>query len=149
MPLALYCILPRFPEEREMPPERVRLDVSALDRKLTRVAWVIFLAMWGATLLVEVFAHVDLRSLQYLCAGLILLGLNGMRYVRGIPMSRLTLVIGMLAVAGGVLRQSTGEVSLMPAVLTTVGSVAVVELILRLQGGGRAKRSGPGRKGSR
>lgn len=96
--------------------------------------------MWGITLGIGVSSHADLRSLQYASVGLILLGLNGARYLRGIPMSRLTLVIGILALAGGLLRQLTGEISLLPIVAITVGSVILVEGVM--MGQGDATRTG-------
>lgn len=121
-------------------------DRGALDRKLTTAAWVLFFAMWGGTLLVERSTQIDLRNLQYVAAGVILLGLNGARYLKDIPMSRLTLVIGLLAVVGGALRQSLGEVSVIAMVLATLGSVALAEGILRLAGGESAPKGKLGRR---
>ena len=104
------------------------------DRKITVVGWVLFFVMWGVTVLVERSTQVRLQYVQYISAGLILLGINGARLTMGIPMSRLTLVIGLLAVSGGVLWQTRGEIPIYVMVLVTVASVLVVEGLLRLPG---------------
>ena len=112
------------------------LDRLALNKKLTVVAWVVFLAMWGVTILAERFAGIDLRNLQYACAGLVLIGLNGARFFRSIPMSRLTLVVGFLALLGGAVRQFYGELSIISAVLITAGSLLLTYGIMTRQGAG-------------
>ncbi len=106
---------------------------SSVDKRLTTVAWVLFFAMWGLTLLVERSLGVSLQNYQYVAAGLILLGLNAARYLKGIPMSRLTVVVGFLAVAGGALTQYQGEFSVVGMLLVTLGSVLLSEGVLRLQ----------------
>ncbi len=122
------------------------LYVQALNKKFTVVAWASFLVMWGVTLLVERFAQADLRNLQYVCVGLILLGLNGARFARSIPISRLTLVVGLLALLGGIVRQSSGELSVVSAVIITAASLLLTYGIMTRQGAGSgsASRSQPG-----
>lgn len=113
--------------------ERPRSTTETLrDRKLQWFTWAIFLLMWGGTFLVERFMAVDLRSLQYVAAGLILLGLNAARYLGAIPMSRLTLIIGFLALFGGLVRQFTGELTIIPIVLITAGSLLLAQGIMTL-----------------
>ena len=122
------------------------LDRLALNKKFTLVAWVAFLVMWGVTLLVERFTQADLRNLQYDCVGLILLGLNGARFVRSIPMSRLTLVVGLLALLGGIVRQFSGELNVISAVLITAGALLLAYGIMTRQGAwnGSVSSSRPG-----
>lgn len=107
---------------------------DARDKKITTAGWVLFFVMWGATVLVERTTQVRLQNVQYLAAGLILLGINGVRFAMAIPMSRLTLVVGLLALAGGILWQTQGEIPVYLMVVVTVASVLVVEGVLRLQG---------------
>lgn len=109
------------------------LDRSALNKRFTTVAWVVFFAMWGVTYLAERSMQIDLRSQQYIGAGLILLGLNGARYFNKAPMSRLTVGIGFLAVAGGFLYQAMGEISVVAMVGVTALSLLLAEGIIRLQ----------------
>ncbi len=107
---------------------------SAPDKRITTGAWVLFFVMWGATLLVEQLLQVNLLDLQYVAAGLILLGMNGARVLNGIPMSRLTLVVGLLAITGGGLQLAMGEQpSIVAIVLGAVVSLLLAEGILRLQ----------------
>ncbi|MGE5618347.1 MAG: hypothetical protein ACM3US_03725 [Sphingomonadaceae bacterium] len=113
--------------------EMTALDKSAQNKRLTTIAWVVFFAMWGLTALAERSMQVDLRSYQYIGAGLTLLGLNGARYLRDIPMSRLTLGMGVLAVVSGAVRQIVGEVSVVAMVGITLLSFLLAEAALRLQ----------------
>lgn len=113
--------------------ERTDLDRPALNTRFTTVAWVVFFAMWGLTFLAERSMQIDLRNQQYIGAGLILLGLNGARYLHKVPMSRLTVGIGMLAVAGGLLRQAMGEVSVVAMVGVTALSLLLAEGTMRVQ----------------
>ncbi|MHB0869569.1 MAG: hypothetical protein ACYC5J_08950 [Chloroflexota bacterium] len=113
--------------------ERTDLDRPALNTRFTTVAWVVFFAMWGLTFLAERSMQIDLRNQQYIGAGLILLGLNGARYFHKVPMSRLTVGIGMLAVAGGLLRQAMGEVSVVAMVGVTALSLLLAEGTMRVQ----------------
>ncbi len=111
----------------------VDLQKDGRDRKITTAGWVLFFVMWGATVLVERSSQVNLQNIQYVGAGFILLGINGTRLAMAIPMSRLTLVIGILAVAGGLLLQTQGELPIYAMVAVTVVAVAAAEGILRLQ----------------
>jgi len=111
------------------------VDKQALDKRLTVAAWAAFLAMWGVTLLAERLAQVDLRNLQYVCVGLILLGLNAARFARSIPMSRLTVVVSLLALLSGLVRQFNGELDVVSAVLITAGSLLLAYGIMSRQSG--------------
>ncbi|MHB8993034.1 MAG: hypothetical protein ACYC66_15545, partial [Chloroflexota bacterium] len=55
------------------------------------------------------------------------------RYLHKVPMSRLTVGIGMLAVAGGLLRQAMGEVSVVAMVGVTALSLLLAEGTMRVQ----------------
>lgn len=109
------------------------LDLQASNKKMDYIAWGAFIAMWAATFVVQQVTHVDLRNGQYVAVGVILLGLNAARYFRGIPMSRITVVLGLLALAGGTVRQFNGELTVIPAVLITAGSLLLAQGILMLE----------------
>ncbi len=113
--------------------DAVALQKDPRDKKIVTVGWVIFFAMWAVTFLVERTAQVRLESIQYLAAGLILLGMNGARFALGIPVSRITLVAGLLAAAGGILWQTQGEIPIYMMVAVTLVSLLVAEGILRAQ----------------
>lgn len=93
------------------------------DRRITTIVWVVFLVMWGATFALQLALQVNLVNLQYVLAGLILLGLNGARFASGMLMSRLTLTLGFMAVAAGTVRHFAGELTIISAVITAVGCV--------------------------
>ncbi len=103
------------------------------DKKITTGAWALFFVMWGVTFLIERVTQFELRNVQYLLAGLILVGMNGVRFALGIPMSRLTLVVGLLAAAGGILWQTQGEVQIFMMVAVTLVSLLAAEGILRVE----------------
>ena len=72
---------------------------SALNKRLESIGWALFLIMIGGLWLVP-----DERvpkGTWLIWAGLIILGLNGARYVSGIKMSGFTIVLGVLALAAG------------------------------------------------
>lgn len=93
------------------------------DKRFTTIVWVVFLVMWGTTLALQLALQVNLVNLQYVLAGLILLGLNGARFASGMLMSRLTLTLGFMAVAAGTVRHFAGELTIISAVITAVGCV--------------------------
>jgi hypothetical protein len=109
-------------------------DPSALDRKLATAAWVLFFVTWGLSQWAESNSGVSLRNQQYLCAGLILLGLNLARFLKAIPMSRLTLTVGLLAAVGGLYRLSSGDESLTPLIPIALLSGLAVEGLARWMG---------------
>ena len=72
---------------------------SALNKRLEAIGWGLFLIMIGGIWLVP-----DERVPQgtwLIGAGLIMLGINGVRYLKGIKTSSLTIVLGILALFAG------------------------------------------------
>jgi hypothetical protein len=70
-----------------------------LNKRLEEIGWGLFLFMIGVILLVP-----DERVPQgawLIGAGLIMLGLNGVRYLNGIKVSGFTMILGVLALAAG------------------------------------------------
>ncbi len=116
------------------------IDEGTLNRRFTAASWALFLAMWVATLLVERFAQIDLRNLQYVCVGVILLGLNLARFNSSIPMSRLTVVVGFLSLFSGLVRQFYGNLDVIPAVAITAASLLLAYAAMTLQARAMAPR---------
>ena len=77
----------------------------------------------GGDLRLQLALQVNLVNLQYVLAGLILLGLNGARFASGILMSRLSLTAGFMALAAGIVRHFAGELTIISGAITAVGCV--------------------------
>jgi len=72
---------------------------NSLNKRLEEIGWGLFLILIGVILLVP-----DVQAPQGIWltgAALILLGLNGFRYLNGIKMSGFTICLGVLALAAG------------------------------------------------
>jgi cytochrome c oxidase subunit IV len=82
-------------------------ETQTLNRDLETIAWGLLFVLWGVTILFDFLP----ASVGLLGTGLILLGLNAARYLKGIPtkggttvLGLFTLVWGGLELAGVVLR---------------------------------------------
>ncbi len=72
---------------------------SALNKRLEAIGWGLFLIMMGVIWLVP--DEQVPQGTWLIGAGLIMLGVNGVRYLKGIKMSGFTIVLGILALAAG------------------------------------------------
>jgi cytosine/uracil/thiamine/allantoin permease len=72
---------------------------SALNKRLERIGWGLFLIMLGGLWLVPQGSVPE--GAWLIGAGLIMLGLNGVRFLNGIPISSFTLVLGIVAMGAG------------------------------------------------
>ena len=101
----LLLVTVRQGAEQEPVPETsqapVDPDKAALNKRLEAAAWGLFLIMLGGSFLVD--PTVVPRGVWTIGVGLIMLGLNLARYLSGIKMSGFTIVLGILAVVGGIL----------------------------------------------
>jgi hypothetical protein len=77
-------------------PEKV-----ALNKRLETIAWGLFLVMLGGFMFVP--RTVVSKGVWSIGVGVIMLGLNGARYLNQIKMSGFTTFLGILSVIGGVL----------------------------------------------
>jgi len=115
--------------------DRAAVDRKAdLDRKLATGAWMVFFVAWGVSQWMESANGASLRNAQYLMVGLILLGLNLVRFLRSLPLSRLTLTLGLIAAASGLFRLLTRDDSLIPLVPIALLSVLAIEWLARWMG---------------
>ena len=101
----------------EAPKEPVDPEKAALNKRMEAIAWGLFLIMLGGSLLVD--REVVPKGIWTIGVGLIMLGLNLARYLTGIKMSGFTVVLGIIAVIGGVL-ELTGMEQIEGAVLLIV-----------------------------
>jgi hypothetical protein len=83
-----------------MAPTAVRGEHEALNRRLEAVGWGLFLIILGALWLLP--EGTTPEGLWLIVAGVIMLGVNAVRYWNGIRMSGGSLLLGLLAVVFGV-----------------------------------------------
>lgn len=91
-------------EPAEPPKPEIVIDPAhaALNKRLETIAWGLFLIIWGCFMFVP--KTVVSEGVWSLAVGLIMLGLNGVRYLNGLRMSGFTTVLGIISVIGGVLQ---------------------------------------------
>ncbi|MBM4459578.1 MAG: hypothetical protein FJ011_17765 [Chloroflexi bacterium] len=84
------------------PPKAIVIDPAkaALNKRLETIGWGCFLVMLGGFLLVP--QTVIAKGLWSVGVGLIMLGLNAARYLKGIRMSGFTTFLGVISVIGGI-----------------------------------------------
>ncbi len=72
---------------------------TALNKRLEDIGWGLLLLLTGGILLVP--ARQVPHGTWLIGAGIVLLGLNAVRYRNGIKMSMFSTILGLLALAGG------------------------------------------------
>jgi len=98
---------------------------TALDKRLEDVGWGLFLLLTGGILLVP-----DRQVPQgtwLIGAGIVLLGLNAVRYLKGIRMSMFTTILGLLAFAGGLGEFYGVELPLFALLLILLGASIILK----------------------
>ncbi|KPJ68334.1 hypothetical protein AMJ44_06695 [candidate division WOR-1 bacterium DG_54_3] len=102
---------------------------QGLDQKLNAVAWALFFIMLGGLWLVP--AGTVPESTWLLGVGIILLGLNAIRYLSGIKMSWLTLVLGFVALLTGVAGIVGMELPVFPIILIIIGVSIIYDVLTK------------------
>lgn len=92
---------PEEPKEEAKKAANVDPEKAALNKRMETVAWGAFLIMLGGFLFVP--EEIIKGGWWSIGVGLILLGLNGARYLNGLRMSGFTTFLGIISVLGGVL----------------------------------------------
>jgi len=69
---------------------------------LETASWGVFFVGLGAILAVQSIYKIDIKGGIFTTIGLVLIGLNALRYQRQIPMSKFTLFIGVLTLLIGI-----------------------------------------------
>ncbi len=96
-------------------------------RDFDAIAWGAFFILWGIT---ELFPSLP-KGTGALGIGLILLGLNAARHLSGLPLSRFTITVGILAVVwggldlAGVLLRLPFEIPVFAILLVVLGMIVL------------------------
>lgn len=93
---------------------------DALNKRFEEIGWGLFLMMIGVIWLVPE-AHVP-QGMWLIGAGIIMLGLNLVRYLSGVRMSRFTIALGVLALAAGLGRFFFVNLPILAIVLIIIGA---------------------------
>jgi len=96
-------------------------NLKSLNQRLEAVAWGSFFVWWGITELLPSLPE----GIGAIGIGVILIGLNAARLVKGIPASGFTTTLGILAVALGTLELSRLVLN-MPIELPVFGILLIV-----------------------
>ncbi len=97
---------------------------AELDGRLTSISWALFLIMAGGLLLVP---SSSLPQGSWLIGvGLIMIGLNVVRYLNGIRMSTFTTVLGIVALVAGLGDLGGVDVPVFPLLIILVGAAMIL-----------------------
>lgn len=117
-------------------PEEVKVVISpeeqekrALNKRLENAAWGLFLVMLGCIWLIP--EERVPQDAWLLGAGVILLGLNAIRYLKGIRPSGFTLFLGALGVMLGIGGLLGVELPVIPILIILLGLSMVVGPLLK------------------
>jgi hypothetical protein len=103
-----------------------------LNKRLEEIGWALFLIMIGGLWLLPA-AQVP-EGAWLIGAGLIMLGVNGVRYVNGIKVNNFTVVLGVLALGGGVGSAFVVSVPLFPLLLILIGASIILKPLIGTRG---------------
>ncbi len=106
-------------------------EKTALNRRLERIGWGLFFLLTGGILLVPE-AQVP-QGTWLIAAGIVLLGLNAVRYLNHIKMSMFTTILGVLALAGGLGGFYGVELPLLALFLILVGASIILKPVFERQ----------------
>ena len=104
-------------------------DTAALNSRLEGIAWGLFLVMAGGFLLVPKSQLPE--GIWPIGIGVIMLGLNAVRLALRIPISWVTIVLGTLAIIGGLSDYLGAEVDIGAIVLIILGAALVLKAVGR------------------
>jgi hypothetical protein len=107
---------------------RTRQESERCNQYLDRVGWSLALVLTGSILLWQAPF-----GLWLIGAAVILLGMNGVRLFRHIPMSDLTLVLGLMALIMGSGFTRGVNLLMIPRLLIVVGLVSLFKILSRRQ----------------
>ena len=99
----------------------------ALDKRFERIGWGLFLIMIGGLALVP--DQWVPEGAWLVGTGLIMLGLNAVRFVNGIEMSAFTLVLGLVALGAGLSDAAGVDLPVIPIVLIAIGAYVIAKVV--------------------
>jgi hypothetical protein len=101
---------------------------TALNKRLEDTGWALFLIMVGILWLIPGERIPD--DTWLIGAGLIMLGINGVRYIKGINMSGFTLVLGALALVAGLCGLAGVKLPLFAILFILIGAIIILKPLL-------------------
>ncbi|MEZ4634450.1 MAG: hypothetical protein R2873_02030 [Caldilineaceae bacterium] len=99
------------------------IDREAQNKRFQGIAWAIFLIMSGVLWLLPSWMLPD--GLWLLGTGFVLLGLNVARALNDIETSGFTVVLGLLALIGGLGKLMSVSLPILPALLIGAGALTI------------------------
>jgi hypothetical protein len=102
--------------------------LAAFDHRLNDVGWGLFLMLIGGVWLLP--DGTVSTGAWLIATGVLLLGLNVFRRIRGIPAHRVGVLLGLLAVITGMAWLADAIAPILPAALVAVGAWIVVKPLL-------------------
>ena len=114
-------------EQNDRPKTDKDTQKSARDKRLDSVGWGIFLIMIGSLWL----AHEGLfpEGTWLICTGIIILGLQAVRYLYGIKASGFWIVLGIVALAFGISDVYAFDIPVFPILIILFGLSIVLKPI--------------------
>jgi hypothetical protein len=103
-------------------------EKDLLNKRLENISWGLFLVMLGGLWLVP--DQWIPEGSWLIGAGLIMLGLNLVRYVKGIKMSGFTLVLGAIAIFSGISDILQVDLPVFPILLILIGANIIIRPLL-------------------
>lgn len=101
---------------------------AVLDRRLEDIGWGLFFVLIGAIWFLP--ANLVPDGVPLMAVGLLLLALNVVRWLKGIPIHVLSTALGVLALAGGIGELLDAQLELLPLFLLVVGAGIVLKPLL-------------------
>jgi hypothetical protein len=102
---------------------------QGLDQKLNAVAWALFFIMLGGLWMVPTGTVPE--STWLIGVGLILLGLNAIRYMSGLMMVWFTTILGVVALLAGVAGIVGMELPIFPIILIIIGVSIIYDVLTK------------------
>ncbi len=102
------------------------------NKFLDAVAWGVFIVLLGAGWIASVYYKMDIGIYLALGVGFILLSLNLVRYTLKVRISKVSLFIGLLALALSVSGIAGYELPFIPTVVVLVGLFIVAEALEKI-----------------
>lgn len=103
-------------------------EKDLLNKRLENISWGLFLVMLGGLWLVP--DQWIPEGAWLVGAGLIMLGLNLVRYLKGIKMSGFTLVLGAIAIFSGISDILKVDLPVFPILLILIGANIIIRPLM-------------------
>lgn len=107
---------------------RYARNKADLQKRLEESGWGFFLLMIGILLLLP--SEFVPRGAWLIGAGIIMLALNGIRYLNNIGVSHFTLILGLIAIFAGFMEFFGVSLALLPGLLALIGLSILVKSML-------------------